>query len=124
TAGELAAKKAELRRRPFIQVRDFIVGESDVDILSDRGHLGLDASDYGIKKVDSINAERLDPITEAGKSEREQGHIPVEKIVLGRTGIESSPLFGDGAKEIFTGKLTVHFAPRAQFDNTQYAKLG
>ncbi len=121
---ELAATVARLKALPFIDVREFIVGESDVDILSQKNGIGLDHRDYGVKKIDFIDGTRLDPKSESGKTEREQGFIPVEKIVIARQGIVPPVDFGDGAHEIFTGKLTVNFATRAVFDKTHYAQIG
>ncbi len=123
--GQLRSGKTagQLRALPSIDVRDFITGESDIDVLSDRG-IRLDAAAYGVKKIDVIDKSRLDPSTPFGKTERDQGYIPVEKIRVGRSGIVPWTDFGDGVGEVLSGKLTATFAPQATFEQTHYARLG
>ena len=112
----------ELLSRETIDVRDFVFGESDVDVLS-WNVLNIDPADFNIQKVDSIRADRLDPRTSFGKNEVDQGYVPAEKIVIGREGIVTYPQFGNGAREIFEGRLTVHFSPPEVFNETHYAQL-
>lgn len=112
----------ELLARENIDVRDFVFGESDVDVLS-WNVLNIDPADFNVQKVDSIRADRLDPNTTFGKNEIDQGYIPAEKIVIGREGIVHLPQFGNGAREIFEGKLTAHFSAPEVFEATHYAQL-
>ena len=91
---------SELRARDLIDVREFILYESDVDVVS-KTQLGINATRFGIKKLDIIGADRFDPTTEAGSSELKQGFIPVEKIRLGKNGFAPKGAFGDGIGEIF-----------------------
>ena len=111
----------ELRAMEMIDVRELIIGESDVDMVSSQP-LGMQAAKYGVKKIDSIDRQRFDPENEKGKNELDQGYIPAEKIRLGKTGFVSWAGVGDGIGEIYSGRLTVHFAPREQFERTHFAK--
>lgn len=121
TPEDLHTIVADLRSQPVIDVREFILFESDVDVVSKR-QLAIQADRYGVKKIDPISAERFDPATPAGQNELNQGFIPAEKIRLSKTGLVTSPAFGDGAREIFTSKLTVHYAPPEKFASTHYAR--
>jgi hypothetical protein len=111
----------ELRALPVIDVRDFIVGDSDVDIVSPRAR-SLSPERYGVHKIDAIQGDRFDPKTIAGVDELKQGFIPAEKIRLGSHGFVKWDGVGDGIGEIFTGKLSVRFAPQAEFETTYFAK--
>jgi len=121
-AVQIKAKIQELRALPMIDVRDFIIGESDVDVVS-HNKLVLDHARYGVKKIDFISPDRFDPMHELGKTELLQGYLPVEKIRLGKHGFIRQLQFGDGIQEILSGKITVHFAPEDEFKKTYYAKL-
>jgi hypothetical protein len=123
TTAESATKiRRELLARDKIEVREFVMRESDVDVISWR-FLKIDAAAYRVHKVDMINASRLDPNSVYGRTEIDQGFIPAEKIVIGKNGIREYPQFGDGAREIFEGHLTVHFTPWEIFKETHYARL-
>ncbi len=124
--GQLAKGKtpAELRALPVIDVREFIIGESDVDVISRDASFTIDVRAYGIRKIDFVGAARLDPATELGKTERRQGYLPMEKIRLGRKGLIQWNDFGDGIGELLRGVPTAHFADQADFEATHYAKLG
>jgi hypothetical protein len=121
TADQAKAKIDELRKLPSIDVRDFIIGDSDVDVASI--NLSLSPSTYGVRKIDMIGSDRFDPSTQMGHSEAKQGFIPVEKIRLGRRGFTPWPGMGDGIHEIYSGKPTVHFASPEDFHSTHFAKL-
>ena len=110
----------QLRKTPMIDVREFIIGDSDVDVVT-RAQLSLDAAHYGIRKFDSISPEIFDPNTELGKNELWQGHIPAEKIRLSISGLSQSAELGDGVKEIYKGELSVHFSEPKKFWSTKYA---
>ena len=110
-----------LRSLSYIQIRDFIIHESDVDVVSD-DELNLESKDYGVKKLDYIRAERFDTRTDAGKNEIDQGFIPLEKIRLSSKGFVKWPQVGDGIHEIYTDKLSVHFTEPEVFAETRYAK--
>ncbi|MES2963218.1 MAG: hypothetical protein V4760_04950, partial [Bdellovibrionota bacterium] len=121
--GRLGAEIAELRATKTIDVRSFILFESDVDVAAEKT-IGVDGARYGIKKIDHISSKRFDPATPEGQSEIRQGFIPVEKIRLGRNGFAAPTGFGDGLDEIHRGRPTVHFASKADFDSTHYARMG
>src|ERR1051326_3967992 len=74
--GQLAkgVTPAELRAMKIIDVRDFIIGDSDIDIITEKS-LGLSAETFGVKKIDYV---KLMP------DEVRQGYIPAEKIRLSR----------------------------------------
>lgn len=110
----------ELRALPLIDVRDFIIGDSDVDVITN-GHVALDPKHYGITKLDMVSPDILDPATEKGANEIHQGYIPAEKVRLSRDSARSSKGLGDGLREIYEGKLSIHFAPAAEFAKTHYA---
>ena len=113
----------ELRATPNIDVRDFIIGDSDVDVVA-RSLPTVKAEHFGIRKFDSISADIFHPETELGKNEVWQGHAPAEKVRLTKTGISQAPELGDGLHEIYTGKLSVHFADPEKFAQTKYAQAG
>ena len=119
TRAEAEAKMRALEGLPRIAVRDFMMADSDADIV---GNASLDIRDYGLRKLDLISNERFDPESEAGKNELGQGYIPVEKIRLGRNGWIPWPGFGDGIGEIYSGRPTVHFTDAATFKDTKYAQ--
>jgi hypothetical protein len=114
---------SKLREINSIDVRDFIMGDSDIDVLSDRVRIGPElAQRYGVHKIDSISREILDHHTSKGFNEVHQGHIPAEKVRVGKQGVRSHPALGDGVREIFDGRLSVHFEPAELFRQTHYAK--
>jgi len=112
---------AELRSLEIIDIREFILYESDVDVVSDKP-VTTNGARYGIKKIDRISANRFNFSTEEGRDELRQGYIPVEKIRLTRQGIKLINGFGDGVREIFESRPTVHFASDSDFESTHYAK--
>ena len=121
TQAEVDKKIGQLRKLESIDVRDFINGESDVDIITGKT-LKTNASKYGVRKIDAVNPDRLNPSTELGMTELNQGYIPIEKIRVGRKGIAQTPQFGNGAKELFTSNITVNFPSEEDFAQTYYAK--
>ncbi|MBI2605942.1 MAG: hypothetical protein HYW49_07665 [Deltaproteobacteria bacterium] len=119
---EEALKIAEkLRSMPVIDVRSFILTESDIDIA---GTAMLDAQNYGVRKFDLVSKSRFDPATAEGKSELEQGYVPLEKIRLSSKGFVEWRGMGDGLKELYDGRPTVRYAPPELFAQTHYAKQG
>ena len=120
---EAAQIIGQLRSKPSISVRNFIVGTSDVDIVSTRD-LSLDPVQYGVRKIDKISNDIFTRGTEMWHNELNQGHIPAEKIRLGRGGLSQDAQLGDGLHEIFTGKLSVHYAPPEDFAKTKFAREG
>ena len=124
TRAEIEARMAKLRALKIIDVREFITSLSDVDVMTDKSLSAITAEDYGVRKVDVMNKNRLDPLTDEGRTERAQGFIPVEKIRLGRNGVVPWKALGDGLRELFDGNLTVTYAARADFDRTHYATIG
>ena len=119
---EAEKKIRELRKEKIIDVRSFIIGDSDVDVVSTK-KLSLAPATYGIRKFDSISPDIFDPTTEAGRNELWQGYAPAEKVRLGSGGLSQLHSLG-GAHEIYTGKLSVHFADSVKFKETKYAKAG
>ena len=116
-------KIQELRKEELIDVRRFIIGDSDVDVVSEN-KIQLDAATYGIRKFDSLNPSIFDSSSELGKNEIWQGHAPAEKVQLHKDGLSQMPELGDGAHEIYSGKLSVHFGEPEKFQQTKYAKAG
>lgn len=123
TKGQAAKIEKELRSLEVIDVREFIIGESDVDIVT-KNKLGLQGPDYGVRKIDAASADIFDAATEAGQNEILQGHIPAEKIRLRQSGFVKPGKFGDGIKEIYQGKLSIHFTAPEDFAKSKYAREG
>jgi hypothetical protein len=121
--GTLKEIISKLRTRQIIDVREFILYESDVDVVSTKP-IPVDAATYGVKKIDTISPDRFDVKTESGQNEIKQGYIPVEKIRLGLNGFIRSDSFGNGLREIYESKPTVHFSSDSDFRSTHYAQLG
>ncbi len=119
---EYDAVVAKLRSLQVIDVRDFIIGESDVDIVA-KTKVPVSAEEFGVKNIDTISFERFDTSTQAGKDEIAQGFIPVEKIRLGKDGVVDTGRFGNGIGEVYSGKISVVFSSPAEFASTRYAKL-
>ncbi|MES2965353.1 MAG: hypothetical protein V4760_15820, partial [Bdellovibrionota bacterium] len=113
----------KLRAQSTIDVREFILFESDVDVVT-RESVDIEGERYGIKKIDSISADRLDPRTQAGQDEIKQGFIPVEKILLTSSGVGGAGAFGNGLQEIYKGQPTVRFSSDKDFESTRFAQLG
>ena len=118
---ETKAVIRKLRAMPVIDIKAFIVGDSDVDVLTNKS-LKISAETYGIRKIDSAGIERFDPSSPSGKTEINQGYLPMEKIRLGEDGLIQPKHFGDGAREIYEGQPTAVFTPDAVFDKTEYVK--
>lgn len=113
---------AKLERTPLIDAREFMHGDSDVDVvLPEREAIKVRPEDYGIRKIDTLSADIFDPKTEAGFNEFNQGYVPAEKIRLAAKGLRAVSGFADGASELYSGKLTVRFAPPELFWKTAYA---
>ena len=112
-----------LRELPVIDIRQFIVGDSDVDVVSGK-NLEFKGGTYGVRKIDTISTDIFNPNTDSGKNELWQGFAPAEKIRLGKNGLSQAAELGDGVKEIYTGKLSVHFAEPEKFAQTKYARAG
>jgi hypothetical protein len=72
------AKRDALRALTGIDIREVLVGESDVDIVT-KHDLGLSAARYQVKKIDRVDAARFDPASKAGRDEENQGYLPVEE---------------------------------------------
>ena len=112
---------ANLRQMPVIDVQSFIVGDSDIDLISSK-RLTLTAQDFGVRKIDIQPTDIFDPQSEAGFNEFHQGYAPAEKIRLGQKGVVDFPTLGNGLQEIYRGKLTVHFASAEDFAQTKFAQ--
>lgn len=111
-----------LREMPVIDVREFIVHDSDIDVVSNEKEFDLAAEDFGIKRFDFSSKDRFQKDTELGRNEVMQGFAPVEKIRLGQKGFIDSEHFKDGVREIYDGRPTVVFASASDFDSTYYAR--
>ena len=106
----------------IIDIRSFIIGESDVDIIKiGSQYISLEATDYGVNKIDLIDDRRFDPKTELGQNEMKQGYIPVEKIRLDSKGFIQDSHYGDGLDEIWNKKLTINYTEKEVFNKTYYA---
>ena len=114
---------AELRALPIIDVREFVIGESDIDVIANSTP-NIDPEKFGVRKIDGLHPEIFDPASALGKNELDQGFIPVEKIRIARKGISSGRSFGDGVGEIYDGVLSVHFSKPDKFAKTYYAERG
>ena len=113
----------ELNKLSVIDVGWFIVGDSDIDVIS-ATDVSVNSRRFGVRKIDKISPAIFDSHSELGKNEIDQGYAPAEKIRLGRSGISQAKEFGDGLREIYNGKLSVHFADPKVFAQTKYARDG
>ncbi len=109
----------KLDDQPSIDVRGFILEDSDVDAAGET--TALKASDYGIHKIDYIEADELKAGTRLHQSALDQGYIPVERVVLGKNTLAAAEGFGNGLRELYEGKLTVYFTEASRFWRTVYA---
>ncbi len=126
TSAQVSEVKQNLLALKFIQFREMVGHDSDADILvHDRNQLsGLSGGTFGIRKLDLIAYDQIDPQSDFGQSEFDQGFIPVEKLRLSKNGILEDSRFGNGVKELISGRLSMHFADPDKFWKTQYAKQG
>ena len=120
---EATEMMARLRKEDNIDVREFIIGDSDVDVIAKERPTKVQFENYGVKKLDAIPASILDAKTPEGQNELFQGYIPAEKIRIAKSGLVPSGNFGDGVGEIYSGKLSIHFAPESEFAQTKFAAL-
>ena len=113
----------DLRELPLIQVREFIIGDSDVDVVA--AHVPfVNSADFALRKLDTISPEIFRSESELGRNELWQGYAPAEKIRLSQSGFSQAAELGDGLRGIYQGKLSVHFADPEHFRQTKYAKEG
>lgn len=124
TRADVDRIKAALLAKTVIDVQEFIIGDSDVDIVSDTVTRTLTAADYKVKKIDRISVERFATEGREAEDEKNQGHIPAEKIRLGKDGFIHWEGFEGGIAEILNGPLSVHFTPDEIFARTHFAELG
>jgi len=118
-------KMKELRAISTIDVKDFVSAESDCDIISSYDEvMKIEPGKYGLRKIDTILPDRFKPKTKVGKSEVDQGYIPLEKMRLSQNGINEPDHFGNPVAEIISGKLSVNFSPDKVFWQTHYALMG
>jgi hypothetical protein len=120
---EALAIKKRLLATPAIDVKEFLIGDSDVDVVSS-SQFALDPKEYGVRKIDTLSSEIFDPKSELGQNERLQGYIPAEKIRLTHGGFSTANELGNGLNEIYTGHLTVAFAKPSDFNKSKYAREG
>ncbi len=121
---KIVAQKASLLSRPHIQFREMVGPLSDADIMTNHQNLlgDLKGEDYGIRKLDFISFDRINPSHELGKTEIDQGYIPTEKLRLSKEGIIKETHFGDGISELISGKISIQFADNERFWKTYYAR--
>ncbi len=118
---ELQAKVEKLKKIKVIDIRKIVGIESDVDVISST-ELNVVAESYGVRKIDRIDSKRLDPNTDLGQNEINQGYIAVEKIRIARDSISTPQVFGNGVRDLLTGQLSIHFSEPQVFWKSYYAK--
>lgn len=111
-----------VEKMPIVDVRDFMHGDSDVDVISSKSSLPVEPVDFGVRKIDGLSPALLDPRTPEGFNEYNQGYIPAEKIRLTSSGIKTLSGQENGIHELYSGELTVHFAEESVFWKTAYAQ--
>ena len=102
-----------------VDIRDFILEDSDIDIVT--RYLSLNATDYGVKKIDHISDAEFNPSTDAHKSSLDQGYIPAERMLLSSESLTTGIGFGNGVKDLFDGKLNIVLPDPVLFWKTNYA---
>lgn len=115
----------ELRKIERIELKEFMLEESDVDLVSTQWDFStIVPKNYGFDRLDRVTPDRFTPGKPHYRTEHDQGYIPIEKLMLGKTTISSPSAFGDGFHEIYTGKPTIWIPDNAMFNATYFAGLG
>ncbi len=121
TREDALLRMSELTKRSTIDIREFVIGESDIDIISSN-KLHFEASKFGLRKIDYTPKSRFDLQTDVAKNEVDQGYIPVEKIRFNYFGFKfESGRFGDGVFEIYKGTPSLTMSEEEVFIKTDYA---
>jgi len=121
---ELSEKIKVLKSREVIDIREIVGGESDIDVMTKSTNTLADMRgiDWGVKKLDLIDFERTNKDSMMGRSEVDQGFIPVEKLRLSKSaGLNLPDHFGNGVDELLSGRLSIHFSDPTVFWRTHYA---
>ncbi len=118
---ELKERMRYLDNLSVIDIRNIVGIESDIDVITTRRFL-VDPSRYGVRKIDSIDPSRLNPETQIGRNEIDQGFISVEKIRLSKNEIGTPEYLGDGVQDLISGKLQIKFSTPSTFWNSYYAQ--
>lgn len=110
---DLDARIAALLARP-IDAREFIVGQSDVDVITNDSMREIDYDKQFITRVEPIDPKWFLPGHDRFTQEATQGGVPVEKIRLGKTGFVLTEGLdsGDGIREIYECRPTMRCDPR------------
>lgn len=103
----------ELMER-LIDAKEFVVGESDVDVVSELFEIAADFDRAHFKRIETIRPAWLRAGTPESAQDERQGGVPVEKIILGREGFQPHPVkaYRSGVEEIWRGIPTLHADPR------------
>ena len=110
----------KIESQPILEIRSFILEDSDVDVVSKT--LNLRARDYGIRKIDTVPEKDFVTGTPEHQSALDQGFIPVERMLLGRSSLKTGPEFGDGLRDLYEGKIGLTLPNPSKFWQTDYAK--
>ena len=107
-----------MKARP-IQIKEFVVGNSDVDVITERSLINVDFDPAFLTRLEVVPTSWFTPGTPQFEQETMQGYVPVEKIQLGRSSLGSGANQGDGVGEIYSARPTFAFDPRI-FDTPYY----
>jgi hypothetical protein len=88
-----------------IEARDFLLGETDVDVLGNEAakRVAFDRSHF--TRIDVADRRRFTPGEALFDDERKQGALPLEKLRLGRLGLGApTPTFAGGLEDIYAAR--------------------
>lgn len=83
---------ARLLATETIDVREFLVGESDVDTVTAMGLSDVAYDATYLRRLEAVSPEWLTPGTPLFFQEERQGGLPIEKILLGAHGFVPHPV--------------------------------
>ena len=109
---EMTAIVAGLRTKR-LDVKGFVVGNSDVDVITDANMASVDYDRGMLTKIETISHRWFDPKSQSFEQETKQGHIPVEKMRLGKSGFRKTEGidYGNGVVEIYYARPSLHYNP-------------
>ena len=110
---EVEAVVHDLMSRP-VDAQEFIVGQSDVDVITDNSLRDIDVDPKFITRLENISPGWFKVGGPRFEQEAKQGYVAVEKIRLGSDGFVTTAGLdhGDGIREIYACRPSAHFDPR------------
>lgn len=112
-SAEDARERLEALAQNPIPIGEVVVGESDVDVVSQTDFSDLELESAILTRIEAIPPETFKAGSRDYAREKAQGYLPVEKILLGKRGVDSPEglEYGDGLREIYDARPTLVFNP-------------